>query len=187
MIIKTGKINRIIGINFDEKFEAEILADLRENDDLILFPWRSCNLENCIEEYHENGSKTNWNDFVLERTVIKTKDDVLEWGLEEEEYMLWFSPRNKKELMRIIKFEWLCYTCCIVPKGKDIRDYAYRLEMDEHDEYEGNEYRSLFIYERVKGTFQRKIMPFIQPKIDKYSEHHKYNHNTAYYFENTNN
>jgi hypothetical protein len=187
MIIKTGKTNRIIGINFDKKFEAEIITDFAENGNLILFPWRSCNLENCIEEYHENGTKTSWNDFILEHTIIKTKDDVFHWKLEENEYVLWFSPNNKEELMRIIKFGWLSYTCCVVPKGKDIRDHTYRLEMFEHDQYKGNEYRSLFIYEQVKGSFQRKILPIIQPKIDKYDQEHKYKHDTVYYFEDTSN
>ena len=180
MKIVINESNKIIGVNTDEQFESEIILDFKGNENLILFPWRSCNLENFIREGGVNGS--DWNDFVLEHTVIKTKDDFFIWGLEEDEYFLWFSPQNKEELMRIIKFEWLFYTCCIVPKGKDIKDYRYVLHMTEHDLYKGNECRSLYITEKEKGSFEREVLPTIQYKIENYNKLHQSLQNKVYYF-----
>jgi hypothetical protein len=131
---------------------------------IILFPLRSCNLANYLPEGRRDGP--NWNDFVLERTVIKSTEDVFSWGLNEGEYLLWFSPQNRDDLVRIIKFECICYSCCIIPKDGDIKDYIYYLDIYEHDEYKGEEYRSLFINESKQGSFEKDILPNIQELLD---------------------
>jgi hypothetical protein len=86
-------------------------------------------------------------------------------------------------LERIIRFNWLCYTCCIVPRGDKLSNYKYLLEMYEHDEYEGQEFRSLFIREKDRGSFSRDILPIIKPVIEIYDECHQYQHNNAHFFE----
>lgn len=182
MVIKG---NRIIGINFDEEFETELLQYFIEKDEIILFPWRDCNLENEISEYDKNFKLiegSNWNNFVLEHTLIKSSDDVFNWNLPNGETFLWYCPNNREELARIIRRGWITYSCCIIPKGKGIRDYTFQLSMYEHDTFKGKEVRSLFIREKKKGHFKFKIYPLIKPVIEKYSKKHEYVEMPVYYF-----
>ncbi|HEX9059662.1 MAG TPA: hypothetical protein VF941_05755 [Clostridia bacterium] len=181
MIVVKNEVNKIVGINCDAEFEATLIQSFVNDNQIIIFPWRSCNLANNLPEGRIDGP--NWNEFVLERTVIKSREDVFNWGLDKEEYFLWFSPQNSDDLVRIIKFEWICYGCCIIPKDGDIKDYIYYLDMYEHDEYEGEEYRSLFINESRQGSFEKDILPNIQGLLNYQGKKKPYQHQGVIYFD----
>lgn len=179
MIVKND-VNKIVGINCDAEREATLIQSFANDNELIVFPWRSCNLANYLSEGRADGP--NWNDFVIDRTVIKSTDDVFHWGLNEGEYFLWYSPKDRDDLVKIIKYEGLSYCCCIIPKGGSIKDYVYNLDMYEHDEYEGEEYRSLLINESRKGSFEEYILPNIQTLLSNHGNKSSYKRREVIYF-----
>lgn len=42
--------NKIVGINYHTELEASLTECFRYEDEIVLFPWRSCNFQNYVPE-----------------------------------------------------------------------------------------------------------------------------------------
>ncbi|WP_053367889.1 hypothetical protein [Bacillus sp. FJAT-27245] len=138
---------------------AKFLYSFLDKDDLILFPYFEGNLRYEEEE---------WKSFISSREVFRS--ETWSFGNAYHENVIWISPRNPQELLRIIENEESNFMLYVLSSiVEDIQDYKYEIYVAEHtvdDETSGNEeFVAMFIKERNNGNFEEKVLPTLRKKF----------------------
>lgn len=138
--------------------EAKILKCFLDDNEMLLFHcWESFLLSN-------SNIDTNRKDFVLNRTVIKSKDKLFETLNHIDSGMsCWYSPLDNNELIQEIEEMYYDYTCIVLEVGKNIEDYTYLLSIEENYPFkEDEDCRALVVKEGSNGNFKNKVLPKIK-------------------------
>ena len=153
--------------NFEESVEKEVRflqSFLSEHRQLVFFELKSNMYPNPDAEI--TGISSEIKKIVLENTILKTKEKLFDFhgGTDENEYYYWFSPRNKDELIEIVKHKYFSYDCIVLENGRNIKEYDYLLTVIENLLYDENDSacRAMIIKERIENSFA-----VIKPKIEK--------------------
>lgn len=135
--------NIIIDFNYGWVKESEILNYFVNKDEQILFGYLLC-----------NGSDS----FVEERKILQNNETLYE--ATKNEPIIWYSPKNEKDLVSIIQRLGITYSCIILSAGEtDVKKYRFQLEISEHGIFNEIELRALYINESIKGDFLKNIVP----------------------------
>jgi len=149
--------NIILDFYVKKHEEAEILkCFLNDNGQLLFHCWESFLLPSA-------NIDTSLKDFILNRTVIKSKDKLIETlNHTDSETSCWYSPLDDNEIMRVIEEMYYDYTCVVLEAGKNINEYTYLLSVEENYPFEEEDCRVLIIRESRNGDFKKKVLPKIE-------------------------
>lgn len=152
--------------NFEEVVEREVQflqSFLSEQRQLVFLELESNIYPNADSEI--TGISSEIKKIVLENTILKTKEELSDVHDErdENECYYWFSPRNKDEIIKIVKYKYHSYYCIVLENGRNIKEYDYLLTVIEHLRYDENDdCRAMIIKERIENSFAINIKPKIE-------------------------
>lgn len=166
--------NSLVDIPYDKKLETDIIHCFMNDSNIVVFPWfvldpsRFDELKKVLGDLLELNP-TDIEGIPLRRELFRTKGDIFDFGLKESESVIWFSPINDEELLKVLMDAGIGYKCFILKKGSNIIDFEYKLEVYEHHEVENTEYRSLFINSTSNYKFQERVLPKLKKIIENYN------------------
>lgn len=144
--------------------EVEFLECFLSENSQLVFMELECNL------YPKPGSEVTGvseeiKKIVLENTILKTKEKLfgLYYETDEDEKFYWFAPKNKEEIIKVLKNDCDSYSCLVLKKGKKLQDYDYLLDKVENLNYEDCiTTTALIIHEKIENSFKFDIRPRIE-------------------------
>jgi hypothetical protein len=148
----------VLDIPYDKRLEADIIESFLSDNHYIVFP--------VIRPQNFNPPFDS--EIRFEGEVLRTKGNIMDFKLDEGEYIVWSTPLNRNDLVEILKKEEIGYKCYILEKGRHITEFDYKLRMYEHHEIDDTEHRSLFI-ETANNNFCREIKPKLHDLIEKHT------------------
>ncbi len=152
--------------NFEEAVEREVQflqSFLSEHRQLFFLELESNIYPNADSEI--TGISSEIKKIVLESTILKTKERLFDLNgeTEENDCFYWFSPKNKDEIIEIVKDHYHSYCCIVLENGRNIKEYDYLLKVIENLQYDENDAcRAMIINERIENSFTINIKPKIE-------------------------
>ncbi len=157
MIFENQK-NAIYDFDLPAHEEALIIECFADEMNDLLFPFLECNFEVLPE----------WEDFVKDRARFIIPDKIFKHSSSrvEDELVYWYNPLNFKELVKIIEFDHLTYSCMVIPRYKELDDWRFKLFTHEHAMYKDKETRALWITESKVGDYSQNIVHRIHKLVN---------------------
>lgn len=154
--------NIILDFYVKKDEEAKILNCFLDDNEQLLF---HCFESSFLPNSNIDISRKN---FVLNRTVIKSKDKLFETlNHADSEMSYWYCTLDNKELIQEIEEMYYDYTCVVLEVGKNIKNYTYLLSIEENYPFtEDEDCRALIIKEGRSGNFKSKVLPRIKRILD---------------------
>lgn len=149
--------------------EVEFLEYFLSENSQLVFMELECNLHPKLGS-EITGVSEEIKKIVLENMILKTKEKLFDLYYEtnEDEQFYWFAPKNKEEIIKVLKKDCDSYNCLVLRKGKKLEDYDYLLDKVENLTFKDSiTTTALIIHEKIENSFKFNIRPKIE-KLIKY-------------------
>lgn len=157
------KNNVVLNFYLNSEKQAEFLKCFSSDNEQILFPFKESWL---ISDEKNLCISNDEKEFIINRTIAVSKEHIIYWTPEDGENIYWYSPEDIDELVNLIEKNYYDYTCIILEKGKNIKDYTYLLSIEENYPIaEDDTCSALLVNEGIKDSFQNKVVPKIKEKF----------------------
>lgn len=155
--------NVVLNFYLNSKEQAKLLKCFLSDNQQILFPFKESWL---ISEEDDQCISDEEKEFILNRTVVISKEHIFYWTQEDGENIYWYSPQDTNELVNLIEKNSYDYICIILEKGKNIKEYTYLISTEENYSIsEDDTCSALLVNEKIRNSFQDKVVPKIKEKF----------------------